>query len=1188
MPADSTGQGVGVHVTVFGKHAGWPGSIEDIGLTCEPLTRAKRSLYLLGLGSNADSGAWDKVAPDERMASYPSIVLWKLGTSLVVGRLASARVGGGRADAQPMFACALVERMPHAWSVDTALPVLQSVESKAAQTSSPELVRLSVGEARRQLEDKALIDAARHEQSASNLGELIDHADLGPSRAGLLRVLGQLEKSRQASEGKGINLRVPRVLADPGRAALAWIEVVAGEVPAGTPILALAGPDRAWIDLVVGEPRATNLLCARMNEKGIPPATQNTSMPSDPGAANRRLDMLLREQGDAPAPAARRRVPMAVPVGIIALMLFGWWLFSGGPTPQPADQSAKGPEPTREAVHEPAGPGEGAVRAAIEQAQEAVERLRADAAGEGRAFDESLADRVRQAITRVEKQAATQNPSERAAQRRELAELHAAMEGVQSVAREKADESRQRLTSMLDERARTPAFASEAMRRRWTREVRAIDPAAGWSAARARLDALEPVLANAEKSIQGATRIPMEGVPASVRPGMETLIARGTEEWIGRAGDAAASGASIEPSVSGARTWAAQVETILAQAQRIDTGLNGAFAPDEPVNDTVSMIAALREIQALNDPAAGEALRPLVQQLNDYVAIGELSNTGELAAIVRSGVNGGDPDKSRAIQAWLRLTSLAWPRDGADVREMIALHDLATNAANSFSPKRRPMLASRVNRATLHCATSFLNRCRTGREQTPMFEAMGRLGIEPSDEQSLPGWTRFNLERWRLGEAQQKCEGLDPVARVEALTNAANAFVEKIAEIEGAQTAGRGVRDALDPWASLDFEAVGPGKAGWRVEHVSRDAAEVTYARATGRVPEQRVTFRRLGRGGEANKVSYLATAETSVGVFAAGVAGVARSAGVRGQMPEPGPGEAESIQRLEAALSASFARGGVDPRRGVRSWDWGRRHDEFIVPAYPDSDPPSQGWMRHRPGMEGRSYFPQGATIAPPTWDSPMQYVSATAALTCARLMGCRLPTPDEWTAASGNPGPTNLRDPAWGVLMAHLDTLAGYQPEWPTAGIFVEKDAPRLLPTDDVHLVTEVVDGWAWLATTRVEGARYAHIVGNVAEFVHEDAPGMEAMTDPTPEGAEAFLGNLERLRVIGGSALGGATTPGRPLAVDPAEAMEGFADVGFRLAFSADRSRVSASRALQRIEEAVGAVEMMDRPGDTPARE
>lgn len=1183
VPADSTGQGVGVHVTVFGKHAGWPGSIEDIGLTCEELTRAKRSLYLLGMGANADSGAWDKVAPDERVVAYPSVVLWRLGANLVVARLWSSRGG------QPMFACALAQAMPHAWTLEAAGPILEQVGAKASQTSSPELVRLSVGEARRELEDKALIAAARREQPGPNLAELMDHADLGPSREGLLRVMGHLERSLSASEGKAVNLRVPRCLADPSRAGLAWIEIIAGEVPAGTPILAMAGPDRDWVDLVVGEPKASNLVCAKLNERAMSLTTRDAPPPADEGAARRRLDLLLRDTPATTTPRARRKVSPLVPVLIIALMLVGTWLLRGTNPGPPADQKVTGGSSGKpaslgsgqgERASESTGPGEGAVRASLAQAQAAVEALEADAAGEGRAVDPSLMERVRQATRRLEAIQETQNPSERAAQRRELVDLSAASEGVRQVVQKAIEESRQRLGTMLDERAQRPAQASDAMRRIWTREVRAIDPAAGWRAARQRLDALEPTLNSTEQGVVSATRIPVD-VLSDPAP-MTGAIARGVEGWMERAGEAAAKGQDVDAVLSAARRWTGEVEGLIAQASRLETGLRGAYAPDESIGEGTSLLGAVRALRDSNLPAGfAQALKPLLDKVNDTLAIQDLKDASALAGLVRAGstTQASDLDKARAVLAWQRLGSLGYPRTSEEIAATFELREQAAHSAQNVTPQRRQVLGSRVRRTARHMVEGFLDRCANSDEQAPMFDAMGRLGYDLADEPTLPAWTRFNLERWRLGGATRRGAGFDPEAKSAALADAAQEFVRKVADIEGAKAACDNVREALDPWASLDLESVGPGKAGWRVVRVSPDASEVVYARATRRVPEQHVAFRRLGAGGAAQSVTYLATNETSVGVFAAGVLG---------SLGETKGGEAidtTPIEAFGAAISASYARGGVDPRRGVRSWDWGRRHDEFVVPAYEDSDPPSRGWMRHRPGMEGRSYFPEGGAIDPPAWDSPMQYVSPVGALASARLMGCRLPTPEEWKAASANPGPTNLRDPAWAGLLAHVRASAGYQPEWPTAGIFRAKGEQGPLPDEDDTLVTEVVDGWAWLASTRLEGARFAHIVGNMGEYVFEDAPGMEALADPTPGAAEVLLGSMERLWVVGGSALGAHMTMGRTMAVDPGEAMEGFADVGFRLAFSADRKCVAAPRALRRLEEAIEAVRGMEKPPAEP---
>src|SRR6185312_9488323 len=73
-----------------------------------------------------------------------------------------------------------------------------------------------------------------------------------------------------------------------------------------------------------------------------------------------------------------------------------------------------------------------------------------------------------------------------------------------------------------------------------------------------------------------------------------------------------------------------------------------------------------------------------------------------------------------------------------------------------------------------------------------------------------------------------------------------------------------------------------------------------------------------------------------------------------------------------------------------------------------------------------------------------PMQYLPAPTALYVASLLGCRLPTVQEWNAAEAINGTkitlANLRDETWQNQLAYA-TKNGGLPEWPDAGAYVPK---------------------------------------------------------------------------------------------------------------------------------------------------
>ena len=99
---------------------------------------------------------------------------------------------------------------------------------------------------------------------------------------------------------------------------------------------------------------------------------------------------------------------------------------------------------------------------------------------------------------------------------------------------------------------------------------------------------------------------------------------------------------------------------------------------------------------------------------------------------------------------------------------------------------------------------------------------------------------------------------------------------------------------------------------------------------------------------------------------------------------------------------------------------------------------------------------------------------------------------------------------------------------------------------------------DSWLWFEPAHPapvpEGQAVAHVLGNVAEFVTTEA--WHLPTDPG-KAQKIVRDSLDQLRVVGGSALSHPSIdPRKPQVLDRIDALGGFSDVGFRLAFGAER--------------------------------
>lgn len=200
------------------------------------------------------------------------------------------------------------------------------------------------------------------------------------------------------------------------------------------------------------------------------------------------------------------------------------------------------------------------------------------------------------------------------------------------------------------------------------------------------------------------------------------------------------------------------------------------------------------------------------------------------------------------------------------------------------------------------------------------------------------------------------------------------------------------------------------------------------------------------------------------------------------------------------------------------------------------------------------------------------MQYLSPHAAVLAARLAGCRLPTVDEWTAAGGAVGATNLRDATWKKEHDHLRQFASSGPEFPGAGLFWPVGVTRKSPLDDDQSAVSNDDNWVWFAPVTAGEGKFKHLAGNVAEYVTHEAVDWESLA-ATREAVDGALGKGEKVRIVGGSALSPAEVKLDQAYPLTPQSREGYSDVGFRLAFGAPKAAAAASTA-ERVRKALTA--------------
>jgi formylglycine-generating enzyme required for sulfatase activity len=292
----------------------------------------------------------------------------------------------------------------------------------------------------------------------------------------------------------------------------------------------------------------------------------------------------------------------------------------------------------------------------------------------------------------------------------------------------------------------------------------------------------------------------------------------------------------------------------------------------------------------------------------------------------------------------------------------------------------------------------------------------------------------------------------------------------------------------------------------------------------------------------------YLCTTAVSFGQFA----GVIQAAGA---------------WERTAGFSWGVMPGQPDNRRGPRVWEWVQKPSLMMANPllwlHPDDNndypPPFRIDRFNRTALSDDV----GGNPSP---DHPMQQLPAEAALYFAGLCGCRLPTVSEWRNAYAifertvPPERWNLRDQTWDQQRRYAATTAATAIHWPDEGIYRPENVT--IPAGPQAQARPENDGTLFFRTVNGPGGGTFHqLIGNVAQLICEAPDAFDDWPDKSSAAAiRKFLDQApDSLFVIGGSALSPPDVPLQtPLPLEHTDA--GYADVGFRLAFTAPARSLS----------------------------
>lgn len=576
--------------------------------------------------------------------------------------------------------------------------------------------------------------------------------------------------------------------------------------------------------------------------------------------------------------------------------------------------------------------------------------------------------------------------------------------------------------------------------------------------------------------------------------------------------------------------------------------------------DTARLTEALSLADQLAQaaPVAAEALGELRQRLDVLTQIAAEDNAGALVARIRD----ARPDRPEAaVAAWERLSSdaIGWPRDPRDFASGATVRDSLGRVARSIAdPARAVELADRFSSQLAARWVALATRVSDVAALEAAAAAAPDFGVRTD---ALPPRLCYNLAvqtaRGALARAGNDDEATRAAASVflastRGLAGLPAGAVERIAAL------GQLIDGAEPETPAIDPLTLGPGAAGWKGE--ADEAGTLVFTSGNARLEFVRIEVQRAAE----TVPVYFGIAEVSVGQFA--------------QMAA----HARKMDELRQTLAP------FDPATatwvGPRSWTWNAagtivhgplwlRLDANVTPQRPAYAP-----TLVRAGDPRRIREEAGGE---PTADHPIQQVSPAAAVLAARLAGCRVPASDEWRAALALLGPDvplsswNLRDATFAAQRAHVAAMQAQVVNkasfaWPDSGALLP-ESPRV-PEGERATAHPFDDGILWFAPVNADSRHdVRHLIGNVAEFVF-DQPDLLDACAPTASAVNGALARApDALGAIGGSALSPPEIP--PESRQPVDLLfssEGFADVGFRLAFTARGTRppreTLASKALR----------------------
>ena len=262
---------------VFGKHPAWSDHLEDIGIDTPSLAAFKRWLYVDGIRTNLDTGAWERLPDDRKVADWNHRLFMTGPKGILIARLWATSDGRGRR-AYPMVAVTHLPTTRLPADLGPLFDVLDNVRERCLAAETQDEVRAAAQHGRGALESAVKLLSPLPPEGPAQRDRARFITEHG--RESFERVLHVMandlvpfspsSKNKRSGPIRPRAFRLPVPLTDPETDLLIWHAFFQPHLRPETLWTAIHPIDAPWADVLVGDLDVESVFLFRASPGEVP------------------------------------------------------------------------------------------------------------------------------------------------------------------------------------------------------------------------------------------------------------------------------------------------------------------------------------------------------------------------------------------------------------------------------------------------------------------------------------------------------------------------------------------------------------------------------------------------------------------------------------------------------------------------------------------------------------------------------------------------------------------------------------------------------------------------------------------------------------------------------------------------------------------------------------------------------